>query len=389
MKKLITLVLALTFVFALAAPAAFADDSFTVGICQLVQHPALDAATQGFKDALTEALGDKVTFVEQNASGDSATCSTKLEGASTVSCLLMGINTKEFGECVDFKTELLPVHWYEYLNAMAPDPMAVLASGNMKTQLGFSLGDTVTYRTKDGFSAQGTICGFVDYWPSYNPVTTVLNDDGSTTEISNYLVVGHFGYMMSAWGSTPYQVWMRSAEDTDFIYDFVSRTGTRLTAFTDASAELVDLKNDPIFQGTNGILTLCFVVALALCAVGFLIYWILSIRSRTLLLGIFRAMGLTMREIIGMLVNEQVFISLVSIALGVGAGLLTSRLYVPLVQIAYASADTVIPLEIVSQPSDMVHLLAVVAVMVALCMGVLGVIISKIRISQALKLGED
>ena len=75
MKKLITLVLALTFVFALAAPSAFAaDDSFTVGICQLVQHPALDAATQGFKDALTEALGDKVTFVEQNASGDSATC---------------------------------------------------------------------------------------------------------------------------------------------------------------------------------------------------------------------------------------------------------------------------------------------------------------------------
>lgn len=320
---------------------------------------------------------------------DSATCSTKLEGTSTVSCLLMGINTKEFGECVDFKTELLPVHWYEYLNAMAPDPTAVLASGNMKTQLGFQLGDTVTYRTKDGFSAQGTICGFVDYWPSYNPVTTVLNGDGSTTELNNYLVVGHFGYMMSAWGTSPYQVWMRAKDDTDFIYDFVRDSGTRLTAFSDTSAELVDLKNDPIFQGTNGILTLCFVVALALCAVGFLIYWILSIRSRTLLLGIFRAMGLTMREIIGMLINEQIFISLVSIALGVGAGLLTSRLYVPLVQIAYASADTVIPLEIVSQSSDLIRLLLVVAVMVALCMAVLGVIISKIRISQALKLGED
>jgi predicted TPR repeat methyltransferase len=60
MKKLLTLILALTFVFALAAPAAFAADSYTVGICQLVQHPALDAATQGFKDALTKALGDKV-----------------------------------------------------------------------------------------------------------------------------------------------------------------------------------------------------------------------------------------------------------------------------------------------------------------------------------------
>lgn len=51
-------------------------DTYTIGICQLVQHPALDAATQGFKDALTEKLGDKVTFDEQNAAGDSATCTT-------------------------------------------------------------------------------------------------------------------------------------------------------------------------------------------------------------------------------------------------------------------------------------------------------------------------
>ncbi len=50
--------------------------TYTVGICQLVQHEALDAATQGFKDALTEKLGDRVTFDEQNASGDSATCAT-------------------------------------------------------------------------------------------------------------------------------------------------------------------------------------------------------------------------------------------------------------------------------------------------------------------------
>ncbi|MCI8317311.1 MAG: ABC transporter substrate-binding protein [Lachnospiraceae bacterium] len=52
------------------------EKSFTVGICQLVQHDALDAATQGFKDALTEEFGDAVTFDEQNAQGDSNTCST-------------------------------------------------------------------------------------------------------------------------------------------------------------------------------------------------------------------------------------------------------------------------------------------------------------------------
>ena len=93
MKKLVTWILALSFVFMLAAcgssasapaataapdaaPAAAADDGFTVGICQLVQHPALDAATEGFKEALVEKLGDRVNFIEQNASGDSALCST-------------------------------------------------------------------------------------------------------------------------------------------------------------------------------------------------------------------------------------------------------------------------------------------------------------------------
>lgn len=81
MKKFISLVCVFAFIFTLAAcgssaPAASGDDSFVVGICQLVQHPALDSATEGFKAALTEALGDKVTFLEQNASGDSAACAT-------------------------------------------------------------------------------------------------------------------------------------------------------------------------------------------------------------------------------------------------------------------------------------------------------------------------
>ena len=56
--------------------SADSDKTYTVGICQLVQHEALDAATEGFKTALTDKLGDKVTFDEQNAAGDAPTCST-------------------------------------------------------------------------------------------------------------------------------------------------------------------------------------------------------------------------------------------------------------------------------------------------------------------------
>ena len=70
MKKLVSLVLALMMIAAAACASAT-----TVGICQLVQHDALDAATQGFKDALSEKMPN-VKFEEQNASGDAATCAT-------------------------------------------------------------------------------------------------------------------------------------------------------------------------------------------------------------------------------------------------------------------------------------------------------------------------
>ena len=61
-------------------PAQTGDKTYTIGICQLLQHDALDAATQGFEDALTELLGDSVTFDLQNAQGDSPTCSTIVTG---------------------------------------------------------------------------------------------------------------------------------------------------------------------------------------------------------------------------------------------------------------------------------------------------------------------
>ena len=78
MKKIVSILMVLAMVLCMAScsgePAA--EGAYTVGICQLVQHEALDAATQGFKDALSEKLGEDVVFVEHNASGDAATCVT-------------------------------------------------------------------------------------------------------------------------------------------------------------------------------------------------------------------------------------------------------------------------------------------------------------------------
>ncbi len=75
-NKIVVLTLAGIMSLGLTTTAFAEEETFNIGICQLVQHDALDAATQGFKDALTEQLGDRVTFDEQNAQGDSNTCST-------------------------------------------------------------------------------------------------------------------------------------------------------------------------------------------------------------------------------------------------------------------------------------------------------------------------
>ena len=56
------------------------DEIYTIGICQLAPHPALDAATQGFKDVLTEKLGDKVKFSEGNAGGEANNCIPIVDG---------------------------------------------------------------------------------------------------------------------------------------------------------------------------------------------------------------------------------------------------------------------------------------------------------------------
>lgn len=77
-KRILTAVLAAALVTGTCAATVSAKEekTYTIGICQLVQHDALDAATKGFEDAITEKMGDSVKFDEQNAQGDSNTCST-------------------------------------------------------------------------------------------------------------------------------------------------------------------------------------------------------------------------------------------------------------------------------------------------------------------------
>ena len=309
-------------------------------------------------------------------------CSVKTDDGELTGVRVMGINTKDFGETAWFKDGLLKSHFYDYLNAMATNSRAVLVSRNFETDYGMKLGDSIYYTNKYDNNTRGIIYGFVDYWPGYSPVS-------SNGLIQNYLIVANLNQLQADWGIMPYEVWIKAEDSTQFIYDFAEENQIRFSKFTDVAAEIVALKNDPVFQGTNGILTVGFIVVLVLCTVGFLIYWILSIKSRSLQFGIYRAMGMSMQEIITMLIVEQIFISGTSIATGALVGWLTSKLYMPLIQMAYSAGDNTLPLRLVSEQSDMIRLVVIIGAMILVCMLILGWLISKMKIAQALKLGED
>ena len=92
-----------------AAGSAASGESYTVGICQLVQHAALDAATQGFEDALTAAFGENVTFDFQNAQGDSATCATIANGFVSSGVDLIMANATPALQAAQAATNTIPV----------------------------------------------------------------------------------------------------------------------------------------------------------------------------------------------------------------------------------------------------------------------------------------
>ncbi len=112
MKKIMALVLALLLVA--AAPLALAscsnDAEYTVGIAQWAPHDALDAATKGFKDALTEALGEgKVKFLDQNAQGDSPTCTTIINDFTTKNVDLIFANATPALQTAAAATTTIPI----------------------------------------------------------------------------------------------------------------------------------------------------------------------------------------------------------------------------------------------------------------------------------------
>lgn len=131
-----------------AASTAAADDSqtYTIGICQLVQHDALDAATKGFQDYLTEKLGDKVTFDLQNAQGDSTTCSTICTGFVSNGYNLIMANATPAVQAAVSATSDIPI-----VGTSVTDYATALADESMDATVGTGINVT---GASDGVPAQ-------------------------------------------------------------------------------------------------------------------------------------------------------------------------------------------------------------------------------------------
>lgn len=343
--------------------------------------------TEGMSESIARVIYDDKTTI-------------KVGGTELANNVLMGINTKDFGNTAELKSGLNEVHWYHYLNEMAQVSNGVIISSNLAEKYKLSVGDSISYARYNPIpskaeeeiaSPSGTICAIVDAWPGFNQYTYEKNEDGEVEEIERYLVVANYAYVVGAFGQTPYQVWMKLKDGVDYqdVLKNLEEQDINIISYSSIDKDVLKMQESPLVLITNGLFSLTFIIAIILCTVGFLIYWITSIKQRELLFGIYRAMGMSMKEINKMLINEQMFSSVLASVAGYGVGAISTALFVKLVAIVYLPEAHSIDISIVVNPFDIVKLTIVVLLMFIICFIVIRTILKKMNITQALKLGED
>lgn len=302
---------------------------------------------------------------------------------------MMAVEPIKFAKTAWIRNDLLPVHFYNYCNALSDFQSGAIIFSSMAEAYGIELGDELNISWRGNSAIPVTVIAIVDYWPGLNPNET-SRDEGGARLLKSFCIL-NYNYVYSNTTLEPYEVWLKLSEDatSEELYADLEAKRFPIEILKDSSQMMIEEKNSPTLQGMNGGLTLGFIITMIMAIIGFLIYWILSIKGRTLQFGILRAMGMTMREIIGMLAYEQILVSLVSIAMAFVIGGITSDIFVPLFQNMYAVRDQIPPFVVSASGSDYVKIYALIVIMLGGGFAILGSIIKKININKALKLGED
>ena len=241
------------------APAAdTAAQSYTVGICQLVQHPALDAATQGFKDALTEALGDAVSFNEQNASGESVNCATIINGFVSSGVDLILANATSPLQAAASATSTIPV-----VGTAVTDYASALEIDNWTGTVGTNISGTSDLAPLDQQAAM-----LQELFPDAKTVGLLYCSAESNSKYQVDVIRGYLeaaGLTCTDYAFTDTNdvasVAQKAADDSDVIYIPTDNTAA---ANTEAIANVVIPAKTPVIAGEEGICSGCGVATLSI-----------------------------------------------------------------------------------------------------------------------------
>ncbi len=290
---------------------------------------------------------------------------------------MMGIVPAEFGKTAWFRDDLSPYHFYEHLNVLARHREGALVPQSFLTERRLSLGDYVTLTFKNQ-PIEVYIAGTVDYWPTLNP------------NVRPFFIV-NLEHVQESIALEPYNVWL-DVEGPGYLPEIVSglrQQGVYVVSVRDVNSQVVQGRNEPHRMGFFGILSIGFIVSSLVTVLGFILYTFLAMRSRLLHFGVLRAVGLSLSQLVTLLGLEQLF----SLGLGLGAGTVlginATRLFLPFLRDGAVDTSSVPPFIIVTDPADLVRIFTVLGTMLVIAVIGLAAILVRMKLHQAIKLGED
>ena len=234
------------------------EKKFTVGVCQLIQHEALDAATQGFIDALTEEFGDNVTIVNQNASGDSANCSTIVNGFVSTGVDLILANATSPLQAAASATADIPVlgtSITDYATALEIDDWTGVVGNNVSGTSDLAPLDQQAAMLNELFPEAKTV-GLLY-------CTAEANSNYQCSVIEGYLK--EYGYDVQWFGFTDTNdvasVTQSATDSCDVIYIPTDNTAA---SNTEAIANVLLAAGVPAVVGEEGICSGCGVATLSI-----------------------------------------------------------------------------------------------------------------------------
>ncbi|MCD9026210.1 ABC transporter permease [Cohnella silvisoli] len=309
-----------------------------------------------------------------------ATGKVEISGKSAGTGQVIGIDNVDFAKTAWFREDLYPIHPNYYLDALGTTEQAVLISDEFAKRYGLKEGDplrmTIGY---DNEPVDLVVVGIVPYWPSLYP------------DEAPFFVV-NLDYLNQQIGKIPYEVWLNMEDGAKLapVLDTLAERDIAITQAEDARGKLAEMRNQPTQGGVFGILSLGFLISLLVSLLGYLIFWFFTLSRRVAQLGILRAMGLSRGQLTGMLLLEQLFTTGLSVVAGIGLGTIASRLFLPFLQGgSIEGTRQVPPFRIVFEAEDTLKLYIATGIMLASGACLLVLQLRRLRISQAVKLGEE